>query len=324
MITETIFSNVPHHLYAFRTKPIRIVIIHATRGGTSSSGWEYIATKNWFTSPNNPGAMASRIIGPNGEHCIALPDSRIPQWSAGYGSIGPPTEYLLDDYAISYEVAQPNNDTPFTDAQYERLAIEAAKDCKTYGIPAVLLDSRGGQFYPVPAGITRHDRTANGVKLGKSDPGKMWDDNRFMTLLKSKLSPPPVQEDWFDMATEEELRTIIREEIDKTATRFSLVLTDNIPISPTVFKIEPQPSRTSGIWISLMAAGDADIETAWVLRDGTKVDLGVTQILGGGVEVCALDKSHPQIDLIDGIYLRRVYVPGHAKPVTAVMYVIGS
>ncbi len=205
MITERI--TVPSHLWGPRTQPVRIVIIHATRGGTSSAGWEYIATKNWFQSPNNPGSMASRIIGPNGEHCIALDDSQVPHWSAGYGSIGYPTEFLIDAYAISYEVAQPNDNYPFTEAQYIRLAQEVAKDCKTHNIPPLMLDLRPVQRFPVPAGITRHDRTANGTKLGKSDPGKMFDEAKFMALLKANLG----EEDWFDMATKQELREVLEE-----------------------------------------------------------------------------------------------------------------
>jgi len=156
---------------------------------------EYTATKNWFQSPNNNaggtwGGCASKIIGPNGELCIVLDDNQIPHYSAGYGGLGPPTEFLVDDYAISYEFAQPNNGVAFTDAQYARGAIEIAKDCRNHGIPPVMLDLRPsalGQRYPVPTGITRHDWTANGVKLVKTDPGKMWDDAKFIALLIAEL-----------------------------------------------------------------------------------------------------------------------------------------
>jgi hypothetical protein len=116
-----------------------------------------------------------------------LDDDQIPHYSAGWGELGAPTEYLVDDVAISYEVAQQNDDTAYTTAQYERLADEVAKDCRAHGIPPVMLDLRAGQFYPVPTGITRHDRTANGKKLGKSDPGKMFDDARFIALLRARL-----------------------------------------------------------------------------------------------------------------------------------------
>jgi hypothetical protein len=182
------------HLVGPRPRAVRLVIIHSTRGGTANSALEYTATKNWFRSPNNRapgqdwGGCASRIIGPGGEHCIVMEDDQMPRYSAGYGAIGPPLEFLVDDYAISYEFAQPDNATPFTDAQYRRGATEIARDCLKHNIPPVVVDLFDQTVRPVPAGITRHDRTANGRKLGKSDPGKMWDDARFITLLKQEIA----------------------------------------------------------------------------------------------------------------------------------------
>ena len=195
MLTERI-TPAPH-LRGLRTQPIRLILLHATRGGSASLATEYTGTKSWFRSPNNMardsngnslgyGGCASKIIGPEGEYCIVLEDEEIPHYSAGYGGLGPPTEYLVDDYAISYEFAQPDNNWAFTDAQYERGAIEIAKDCRKHSIPPVMVDLRS-QGYPVPTGITRHDTTANGVKLGKTDPGKMWNDGKFIVLLKREL-----------------------------------------------------------------------------------------------------------------------------------------
>jgi hypothetical protein len=222
MITERI-TPAPQ-LWKPRTKPVRIIFIHATRGGTASSAIDYSATKNWFKSPSNMakdtnrnplgyGSSASRIIGPMGEHCIVMDDDKYPTYSGCYGFLGYPQEFCLDESAISYEVAQPTNSTPFTDAQYERLALEVAADCKKYGIPPVMLDLRAGQFYPVPTGITRHDRSANGKKLGKSDPGDQFNESRFLALLRTHLT----QEEE-DMPLNEEdltkIRAIIKEEVD--------------------------------------------------------------------------------------------------------------
>jgi hypothetical protein len=212
LITESI-TPAPQ-LFGPRSNPIRIILIHATRGLTASSAIDYSATKNWFRSSNNNaggtwGGCASSIIGPNGELCHVLNDDQIPHYSAGYGGLGPPTEYLLDDYAKSYELAQPNDDVPYTAAQYERLAIEAAIDCKKYNIPATMLDLRS-QRYPVPTGIGRHDRSANGVKLGKSDPGKMFDEERFIALLNKKLQPQIEEEDMgaYDKAILDSIATL--------------------------------------------------------------------------------------------------------------------
>lgn len=190
MITEYIIPQ--PHLWKPRTRPVRLIFLHATRGGSATQAIEYTATKNWFQSPNNNaggtwGGCASRIIGPLGEHCIVMDDDKYPTYSGCYGAIGPPQEYCVDEYAISYELAQQNNQIRFTEAQYVRLAQEVAADCRKHGIPPVMVDVRSGQFYPVPTGITRHDRTANGVKLGKSDPGTMFDEAKFLGLLKAEL-----------------------------------------------------------------------------------------------------------------------------------------
>ncbi|KKM79803.1 hypothetical protein LCGC14_1346240 [marine sediment metagenome] len=190
-ITESITAQ--PHLKRRRTKPVRVIFIHSTRGGTASAAVDYSATKYWFKSPNNGsvakgwGSCASRIIGPNGEHCVVMGDDEYPAYSGCYGYNGPPQEFCMDEVAISYEVAQPTASTPFTDDQYERLAIEVARDCVNHNIPPVMVDYRAGHFPPVIAGVTRHDLTANGIKLGKTDPGAEWDDVRFMSLLKAKL-----------------------------------------------------------------------------------------------------------------------------------------
>ena len=180
-----------------RTGPIKGSVIHSTRGGTSSPEVDYSATKNWFTSPNNMarnsqgqplgyGGCASRIIGPAGEMTIVMPDDQMPTYSAGYGAIGPPVEFLVDQHYISYELAQPTINTPYTDPQIDRIAMEIALDAKTYGFPIIMRDFRDDQTVPLP-GVTRHDRTANGRKLGKSDPGHMFPEVRFVTLARAYL-----------------------------------------------------------------------------------------------------------------------------------------
>lgn len=179
---ETIWPQVRQHpwKYAQRTDPIRLIIIHSTRGANTMEK-QYIATKNWQISPNNKvidgwGSMSSRIISHEGQLCISLPDDVYPTWSAGH----------MDPIGISYELAQPSDDIPFTEACLERAAIEVAKDCIRFNIPPVILPFVSVDNHEAP-GIARHDRSANGVKWGKTDPGRLFDDRAFEARVRSNM-----------------------------------------------------------------------------------------------------------------------------------------
>lgn len=183
-----IVEGVRPWLWVPRREPIRLVIIHATRGGSRSKETEFRGTINWVKSPGNNqggwGGSASSLIAGDGQLAIILPDNHQPTWSAGYG--GPGT-WAIDVYAKSYELAQPHEDDPFTDAQYERLAFEVAKDHIAYGIEPVMLPFLE-QTGSVPSGITRHDTCANGRAYGKSDPGRLFDEGRFIGLLTERIA----------------------------------------------------------------------------------------------------------------------------------------
>jgi hypothetical protein len=155
---------------------------------------QYIATKNWQISPNNKvveqngsvwGSMSSRVISHEGQLCISLPDYVYPTWSAGH----------MDPIGISYELAQPNNDTPFTDACLERAAIEVAKDCVRFNIPPIILPFVSGNNHEAP-GIARHDRSANGIKWGKTDPGSMFDDLAFQQRVVLYMTKILTADEW--------------------------------------------------------------------------------------------------------------------------------
>lgn len=175
------------HLSIERQWPIRIITIHATRGPTTME-LQYTATKNWLQSPSNNqggwGASTNRIISHLGQQCIAVPDNRACTYGAGFGGSG---SWAVDWYAINFELAQPDDDTPFTKECLERTAREVAKLCQQYDISPVWLDSVS-QSGPVPTGITGHDRTDNGRKLGKSDPGKLFPVDIFMERVREIMS----------------------------------------------------------------------------------------------------------------------------------------
>ena len=144
---------------------------------------QYQATKNWQVSPNNRSpdgawaSMSSRIISDVGQHCVTMPDEFYPTWSAGH----------MDPIAVSLELAQPANDVPFTAACLERAAVETAKLCLRYGIPPIVLPFVSGDNHEAP-GIARHDRSANGRKWGKSDPGQLFDDRAFEERVRYQMA----------------------------------------------------------------------------------------------------------------------------------------
>ncbi len=183
-------------LWVPRTKPIRMIEIHATRGNTTPEK-QKPAALNWVQSPDNGsaaqgwGSSFSHVIGTDGSEGTVLDDDQMPTYSAGYG--GPGSTYAIDEYAISYELAQSPAQEPFSDAIYERLAAEVAVDCLAYGIPLVMVEIPR-QTGAVPTGIVRHDKCENGIKLGKTDPGDQFDEARFIVDVKALLAPSPEPE----------------------------------------------------------------------------------------------------------------------------------
>lgn len=182
-------------LWKPRTKPIRMIEIHATRGNTTPEK-QKPASLNWVKSPNNGsaakgwGSSFSHVIGTDGSMGSVLDDDQVPTYSAGYGGAG--STYAIDEYAISYELAQSPAQEPFADATYRRAAKETALKCLKYGIPPVMIEIPR-QVGDVPTGIVRHDRCENGIKLGKTDPGDQFDEARFIADVVANMKP--IEED---------------------------------------------------------------------------------------------------------------------------------
>ncbi len=174
---ESIWPQVEPHAWKQRPRPEppRLVLIHATRGAAPLEQ-QYQAAKNWMASAANRvesggetwAALSSCIIGHDGRFCRVLPDDRYPTYSAGH----------MDPLAVSFELAQPDDDTPFAGATLERAALETARLCRRHRIPPKVLEWVSGDNRQAP-GIARHDRSDNGRKWGKSDPGRLFDDRWF-------------------------------------------------------------------------------------------------------------------------------------------------
>ncbi len=182
-------------LWQPRQKQIRMIEIHATRGNNTPEKQKPGAL-NWVQSRNNTnrdnagnplyewGSSFSHVIGTDGSEGTVLDDNQMPTYSAGYGGAG--STYAIDEYAISYELAQSPAQEPFNDAIYDRLTTEVAIDCLAYGIPPVMIEIPR-QTGAVPTGIVRHDKCENGIKLGKTDPGNQFDERRFIADVKAKM-----------------------------------------------------------------------------------------------------------------------------------------
>ena len=213
--------KVPSFARAKRTQPISLVCIHATRGA-NVMGVQYQATVNWMTNPPNLGGYAPAcdvVIGAKGEvgeFFVIDPatgkeldwrDSHS-TWAAGYGN-GNVAEWGVDEVALSIEVAQPagldaqGRYTGDPKAKYEPFTPESIDALveflvQRFGwgmLPNValkhvdFLDQR--RDWKPPSGFVGHDRTENGVKLGKSDPGSLFPINEVLTRISDALAPPP-------------------------------------------------------------------------------------------------------------------------------------
>lgn len=185
-----------------RSAPVRYVLLHATRGHPDAD--QYRATINWFTNPpawrkaarkvRGWGPMADFVVGADGE--IAQFGDFVAtrsNWSAGYGPLGSAKEWGADELSISIEMAQTWALEPMTDQCLDGAAALVARLCAFYHIPARHISFwHQRRDHPQGRGIISHDGTANGQKLGKSDPGwtaGQWD--AFVARVNAKRLPVP-------------------------------------------------------------------------------------------------------------------------------------
>lgn len=178
--------------------------LHATRGPVSME-LQVMATEHWFASPANDhgtwGASADFVIGPDvrehGEIAIVRFGDWIEtfsSWSAGFGARGAGT-IGASTRGVAIEIAQPDDETDFTAETIEGLVwlcerinaeIVAAGGV---AIPPRHIDSwdqRAGEA--VPRGYIGHDELANGVALGKSDPGDRFPWDGFIARMAAATS----------------------------------------------------------------------------------------------------------------------------------------
>lgn len=138
------------------------IIVHSTRGGARTPDLELQATLNWFSSPRSQ-TSAHYVVAHNGQvyECVS-PDHIA--WHA--------REHNATWLGI--ELVQARFDIPFTDAQYRSLAGLARMLSQQFGFPLSRRTLRG------------HDEMPAGQRDGKSDPGPLFDWERFLALLQDQ------------------------------------------------------------------------------------------------------------------------------------------
>lgn len=191
-------------LAAYGVPPLpRLIEVHATRSGVPWDGWpqrslEFQATINWNKSATNRqvsaygqvyGAASQVVISEQGQKATMWDKALwYPTYGAGFGEYGPPLGWAVDWLGISYELCQPLADMPFTDACLERAAVEIAADCKVFGIEPVRIPYLSQtEAIAVVSGLVGHEDTANGHKVGKTDPGPMFPWDAFIARVRDKM-----------------------------------------------------------------------------------------------------------------------------------------
>ncbi len=197
--------TLPSNRTAKRTLPLAMIIKHSTRG-QGAQGAQAGATINWFSdsrafprgsSHGSWGSSALAVIGvdPNEPlltrfHSGSVLDVR-PTWAAGYGGLGPRLEYGADELGASIEYAQSASQEPYRPEQYVAGGTWCAwirADQRARGqdpVPLVRLGRwRQLRGQPIPRGFLGHEDTQNGVKLGKTDPGPLFDYDRLFAAVR--------------------------------------------------------------------------------------------------------------------------------------------
>lgn len=176
MITPDRISSSP---FFYSSPPRGIgVVIHSTRSGTSMNPSELEGTLNWF---RNPQAQVSShwVIGRRGEKVRVIPDT-LQAWHAG--------EHNATHWGI--ELEQGVEGDGFPDVQIEALVAICKGYVEDFGIPPAHAPSAAVR------GFIGHQETTQGISVGKSDPGRLFPWEWFISLL----SPQPVGPDPKDVA----------------------------------------------------------------------------------------------------------------------------
>lgn len=137
-----------------RTDSIRWAVIHSTRSGIPGND-DWYSTVNWFANP------ASQVSS----HLLIARDGRVGRFVADEDTAWHAGEH--NPYTLGVELEQPTIDTPFTEIQLRRAAIAVCEWRGKWG----------------PLSCVGHENTPQGIRIGKTDPGPLFDWTHFTELL---------------------------------------------------------------------------------------------------------------------------------------------
>ena len=147
------------------------VVIHATRSGVSMNPNELEGTLNWFKQGASQ-VSSHWVIGRNGVTCRVVSDGLM-AWHAG--------EHNATHWGI--ELEQGVEADGFTDVQMDALV----RVCKGY------VQDFGVSPVHSMTGFIGHQQTPQGKRVGKSDPGMLFDWTGFINKLSA--TPPSMLEE---------------------------------------------------------------------------------------------------------------------------------
>jgi len=150
----------------------RLVVIHATRSGTSNNPSEFDGTLNWFGRTDSQ-VSSHWVIGRDGRKARVVADGQ-QAWHSGEHNVG-----------WGIELEQGVSADGFTPPQLAALTEVCAGYVLDFGVPAVhTLDA--GQ-----PGFIGHEETKQGKRVGKSDPGSLFAWDAFIAGLRRRAAPSP-------------------------------------------------------------------------------------------------------------------------------------
>ena len=150
------------------------VVIHSTRGGSTSLETDYQATVRYCSRDNPAEVGPTWVVGP------AQVTRMIQDRYICYG------QTVDNDTHLGIEVAQPTPTTPYVEFQYQATAEICARYCLKYGFPPTYIGKQYTENVERP-GILGHEDTKAGWSRGKTDPGDMWNWSHFCQLLEAKV-----------------------------------------------------------------------------------------------------------------------------------------
>lgn len=220
-----------------RSGRIRGVMIHATRSGRYDND-DGPGTENWGNNPNNGGAFQDAIVGGDGTRilCTNIERDEQPLWCAGWG--GDET-WNAQDYYLMVEFSQGTIDSRYTFEEIDSGAQLVGRWAKQYGFEIIRIPELWQTGY-APEGLCTHDRSANGRKLGKSDPGPLFPWEEFIrraTAYRDGRDPDAPKEDAMTNLTPAQLEMLASQIVETQAfkDRVDAVMANQVPLLVNAF-----------------------------------------------------------------------------------------